>query len=321
MGLFSKPDKVKQKLMKPWVSEEELLALLPLMNSADAFHLCRQSQATSKVLVEVLKYLDEIDASYVFRHANIPVREIRVWANRYFDKYKNPNTGCTSEEYNAFLKNMKSILGNSNCPTDILDKFFDLGGVEFHNTIARNRNISSKLFNLIVSKDEIELLENLCRNEGLSKTQIKKLVELPFPRIHKVLIQNPIIGEESFQKASLSSSPNADEIAKRIKDARSKTITKSKFQALSRDTNTEVRIALSTNKSLPFGMLESWLAHESELVVLLSIYEHQYLSDEAEQLIFMEIKDLGIQSKMTEDQSKTVAKIKRGYYLNLLHSD
>jgi hypothetical protein len=321
MGLFSKPDKVKQKLLKQYLSESELLVLIPLMKSSDAFHLCRQSQASAKVLVEALKYIDEVDARYAFRNVKMPVREIQTWSNRYLKKWNDPSKGFTTEEYEAFFENMKSILGNLNCPTDILDKFFDLGVKEFDNAIARNRNVSSKVFNLIISMDNIELLENLCRNEGLSKTQINKLVKLPYPRIHKVLIENPIISEESFQNASLSSSPNADEIAKRIKEAKSKSITKSKFLALSRDTNTEVRIALSTNKSFSSGMLESWLAHETELDVLLSIYEHQYLSDRAEQRIFEGIKDAGRFSKITEDQSKMVEKIKKSYYLNLLNSD
>ena len=126
MGLFRKQDKVKQKLLKSWVSEDELLALIPLMDSSDAFHLVRHSQATSKVLVEALKYLDEVDARHVFSHPKIPVREMRTWANRYINKWNGPVGNFTTLEYTAFQNNMESILGNPNCPTDILDNFLSL---------------------------------------------------------------------------------------------------------------------------------------------------------------------------------------------------
>jgi hypothetical protein len=324
MGIFKKQNKVKDMLIRQWLTEDELIELIPLMDSSDTYHLCKQSQASSRVLIEALKYIDEIDARYVFRSVKFPSREIVKWANRYFSTYSDPEIYFTDEEYESFFENMKAILGNPNCPANILEKFFDIGVKEFDSKIACHKNISNKLFNAIIKLDKVDLLENLCRNEGLSKNQIDKLIALPFPMIHKTLLTNPIVDEGVFLKATKSSQPSSDDVNQRIKEAKSKRTSKTRFTALSRDTDISVRLALSTNTDLTTEVLEHWLTHENNLDVLLSVYENQYLSNKAEHLIWMELKqyEYGFGTeRLTESQAVSVEEFLEDYRIHLLFGD
>jgi hypothetical protein len=290
MPVFKKKNIILEKLKDKFLSEQELLDLLPYLKSSELYLLTKQVWITPKVLAQAAKLANDKDLDSLLCHPKFPVRELKKYAESSL--VKNKKSKVDSEYVLYSIDNYEAIASNLNCPGELLELLYGTVSDEVDNRIASHPNLPNKLFKQIIKDDDIEILKKLCLNPILTNTQLNTIFKLKYTILDKYISQNPNLDEENFGFVNNRSSENLEISNQKIKKVKNiKLDNKSllndldELHKLSRDESTRVRVEVAKNSLLPSKSLEEMIKSENELEVLLTIFENQYLDSRSRTLI------------------------------------
>lgn len=278
MGFFNYKNPISKKLAKTVLSELELAEALPFLDSQNISQFAKQPWLTAEILTDAIKYLEEDDFHWIFDHKKCPSHVISEWAMPAIKDYFDSTSHYDPDEIDIFIENLYSAVSNPNCPGKVLEKAFGIDD-DIDEAISRNPNVTIKIVDKILKKDELIKIKSLCLNFNLSEAAINKIIAINYSEINKVLLKNPKINSRQLKAIQASVKPQKTTQNRKLKEATDMWTSQDDLHALTRSVERKVRIAAATNLRLPTKSIESLIENEESAEVLLSLYKSRHLNE------------------------------------------